>query len=190
MGQRQEAHGTTHIRPKHHWLLDIPMQIARDGVVIDAFVVERQHLLVKGVADNVRNTTSFERSVTAGTLNASFERAKEATCGDYLLGARGPLPGCRGVLVADRMTVFGFDVVVGDVVSRGQADAGIVAGCYQEGDGTLGALVETTLTRRRLSLHSSLVARSGTVQAWASTGLNLCLAWRKTGDLDLVVVCR
>ena len=35
------------IKPKHHWLMHVPQQIARDNAVIDAFVIERQHLLVK-----------------------------------------------------------------------------------------------------------------------------------------------
>lgn len=41
------AYGVAHIKPKHHWLLDISAQVARDNIMLDLFVVERQHLLVK-----------------------------------------------------------------------------------------------------------------------------------------------
>ncbi len=40
----QEAYGKDALKPKHHWLLDIPSQLRRDGMILDAFVIERQHL--------------------------------------------------------------------------------------------------------------------------------------------------
>jgi hypothetical protein len=46
----KEAYGTELFKPKHHWQLDVPEQIGRDGLVLDAFVVERMHLVVKSVA--------------------------------------------------------------------------------------------------------------------------------------------
>jgi hypothetical protein len=48
----QATYGTASVKPKHHWLLDLAAQIRRDGLVVDAFVIERQHLLVKGVAEH------------------------------------------------------------------------------------------------------------------------------------------
>ena len=47
----QAAHGDGSVRPKHHWQLDVPRQLARDNLVLDAFVIERTHLAVKAVAD-------------------------------------------------------------------------------------------------------------------------------------------
>lgn len=55
--QIEEAHGIRHILPKHHWMLDIPAQLVRDGLIADAFVIERQHLTVKVCA---RHTASFD----------------------------------------------------------------------------------------------------------------------------------
>lgn len=75
------AYGSWFIKPKHHWLLDIPPQMHRDNLIIDAFVIERNHLVVKAVAENVRNTSTFERSVLAGMLNAQFRKASDAMTG-------------------------------------------------------------------------------------------------------------
>jgi hypothetical protein len=57
------AYGSRFIKPKHHWQMDVAMQILRDGLVLDAFVVERGHLAVKAVADKTKNTTNFEVGV-------------------------------------------------------------------------------------------------------------------------------
>eukprot|EP00974_Lingulodinium_polyedra_P045137 4329648-Lingulodinium_polyedra.AAC.1 len=42
------AYGAAFVKPTHHWLLDIPAQLHRDGPVLDAFVVERTRVVVKG----------------------------------------------------------------------------------------------------------------------------------------------
>lgn len=57
------AYGDQYIRPKHHWMLDVPDQVIKDGMVLDAFVLERHHSLVKAVADHIDNTVNFERKV-------------------------------------------------------------------------------------------------------------------------------
>ena len=72
------AYGTRHLKPKNHWLLDIPPQMSKNDVVLDAFVIERNHLLVKHVAENIRNTVCFERSVLSGAMNAQFRQASLA----------------------------------------------------------------------------------------------------------------
>lgn len=43
----QACYGTRWIRPKHHWFLHIPEQIEANNMVVDCFVVERQHLHVR-----------------------------------------------------------------------------------------------------------------------------------------------
>ena len=75
------AYGTEFLKPKHHWLLDIPAQFFRDDIVLDAFVIERLHLAVKGVAENIKNTTAFEMSVLSGLLNVQFRKAANAMDG-------------------------------------------------------------------------------------------------------------
>ena len=60
------VYGDGYIRPKHHWLMDTPPQFLRDAVVLDAFVIERTHLAVKVLAEHIKNTRTFERSVLSG----------------------------------------------------------------------------------------------------------------------------
>ena len=93
----QIAYGSVCIKPKHHWMMDIPAQLVRDQCVIDAFIIERTHLVVKGIADNVRNTSCFEQSVLSGVTTRAFENAAVAKAGDGLVGRCAPsarLPRC------------------------------------------------------------------------------------------------
>lgn len=43
------AYGASHVKPKHHWQIDMASQLARDGLVLDAFIIERIHLQVKAL---------------------------------------------------------------------------------------------------------------------------------------------
>jgi hypothetical protein len=49
------AYGEGRIKPKHHWLWDVALQLLRDGLVLDAFVVERNHLSIKAFAQHCQN---------------------------------------------------------------------------------------------------------------------------------------
>ena len=65
------VYGDVYIRPKHHWMLDVPQQFRRDGAVLDAFVIERTHLRVKAVAEPIQNVRGFERSALASLLTTT-----------------------------------------------------------------------------------------------------------------------
>ena len=105
------AYGTAHLRPKHHWVMDVPAQLRRDGLVLDSFIVERIHLQVKSVAEHIRNTSCYERSVLAGVLNLQAQRLSKGLRQVGLEGARVPWPGTQDVLVSDRMGYLGLKVV-------------------------------------------------------------------------------
>jgi len=104
------AYGTTHMRPKHHWIMDIPAQLRRDGCVLDMFIIERLHLQVKAIAENVRNTIVFERSVLAGVSNLQAQRLATSFGDCGLEGREIRWPGARGVLVAERLSYLGLTV--------------------------------------------------------------------------------
>ena len=180
------AYGTALIKPKHHWQLDVPRQIERDGLVLDAFVIERTHLAVKAVADHVRNTSQYEASVLA-SLCTTVWRAKAELCGGgRLLGQVAPLPGCPDALVADRMEAMSIVITVGDVVLRG-GSVGVVAGCCLS-DGRLVALTQPAAVLRQVSDHSVGVNMSSTIEAWPVVEVRHCLAWREQADGSLLVV--
>ena len=159
---------------------------------MDCFIVERRHLLVKGIADFVDNTTTFEQTVMSGILNNSMRQVRELQPGDSLLGRTAPFPGCPGVDVTDKLSSKDAHVCRGDVVSL-SGNIGVVQACCREGDGTLSVLVETTAARRRLSPHSIEVLRTGQVEAWVADSIVPCIAWKNVGARELgelLVLCR
>ena len=64
------AYGESVARPKHHYALHLSKQIARDRFLLDTFVHERKHRLIKQEADIVDRLTHFERAVAAKVLHA------------------------------------------------------------------------------------------------------------------------
>ena len=47
------AHGEEHLKPKHHFSLRIPAQIARHGVLLDTFVLELKRKFLKQIGSDV-----------------------------------------------------------------------------------------------------------------------------------------
>lgn len=178
------AHGDRFVKPKHHWMLDVPRQIARDGVVLDAFVIERTHLAVKRVADMVQNTSTFEASVMASLTSEVWHSSREP--GQHgLVGRVAALPGVAAAFVADRMSVYHVEISIGDVVFRG-AVGGKVRACCQDGL-VLTAFVDVLAVVDRISDHSSMCAETGRLVVWEATDLTLAVAWRDTAGGILVV---
>ena len=128
----QRCYGNQHLKPKHHWLMDLGPQVRRDRMILDAFVIERQHLLVKSVAEHVRNTSKFEVSVLSSLINAQIRTVRELKMGDELMGRTSLLEGMPSVLVANKMAIHSFTVTVDEVVLRGH-EAGAVLACAHEG---------------------------------------------------------
>jgi hypothetical protein len=180
------AYGTRYVKPKHHWTLDVPAQILRDGCVLDAFIIERTHLLVKGIAEHVRNTSGYEKSVLSGVLSCAFKAAEVAQLGDSLLGRVASLPGHPNVQVADKMAIFTFEVAVDDVILRGDS-AGIVVACVLE-HGRLMAVVDVMVQVGVVSNHTRAFALSGTADVWLATEISHCIAWYSKPDGSFVVI--
>jgi hypothetical protein len=59
--------------PKHHCTMHLWSQFLEDGVMLDTWVLERMHLLLKTYAEGVKNTGSFEKSVV---VRATQERIR------------------------------------------------------------------------------------------------------------------
>jgi hypothetical protein len=100
------AYGTGFVVPKHHWQLDVADQLGRDGCVLDAFIIERLHLVVKAVAEPVKNTSCFERSVLSGVLNLSFHHIRKQQPMNGLGGRVRQWPGMPSVLVSTRLKIL------------------------------------------------------------------------------------
>ena len=181
------AYGTALMKPKFHWALDVPSQICRDRMVLDAFVIERTHLRVKAVAEHVRNTVSYERSVMASLATVCWQHAETDEFGNCLLGTTAPLTGIHGAWIADRMQVWSVEFSIDDMVSKSGGQVGSVVACCSF-DGRLFALVRPAVVASRPSDHSVLCRPSGDLEAWPERQLMLSLAWRSEPDGSILVI--
>ena len=163
------------IRPKVHWMLDIPAQLKRDRLIIDAFVIERQHLLVKRVSEHIKNLSQFEDSVLASVLVAQLHEAKELVVGDQLVGRTTPLDGCRDAMVANKLAIHSVEYSVDDVVARG-SDVGVIIACAIEA-GVLYALVSPFVLVDHVSRNTSKFSRTPGLAVWLAADIQHVLAW-------------
>lgn len=180
------AFGDRLVRPKHHWAFDVAQQVGDSDYVFDAFIVERLHLRVKGIADLVANTTAFERSVLSGVANEHIRRGQACQAGGGLLGAFAQHPQVPGVLVADRLELGGVRAAVGDYLFRSDIAGLVVACCLADGD--LSLVVDVCQKVRDLSTHSSLWRKGGARQAWPLAEVSECVSWLDAGDDGVVVI--
>jgi hypothetical protein len=179
------AYGTQAVRPKHHWMLDISGQLRRSQCVFDAFIIERNHLVVKAIAEQVDRTTVFERSVLTGLLNKmhSLEVSHEG-----LVGKRAKLPGSHNVLVADSMRRFGLDLAVGDVIRCCNA-FGIVRACVSELEVSVAIVALLEVVARPVGHYVKCkLTRDRTLEMWSPADIHQCKAWYVDSDSHLVVV--
>jgi hypothetical protein len=109
--------GSEHIKPKHHWALDVPDQLVRDGVLVDAFIIERRHLFIKHTAEPVDNTSNYEKTVIAASTGLALSEARKAApvVPHGLVGARKKL---SGMDCSRQLEAYGFSITIGDVVAN------------------------------------------------------------------------
>jgi len=184
MAAHIEAYGDGGIRPKHHWNLDVGDQLARDGVVLDAFVIERTHLKIKAVADSVENTSRFERSVLAGVLNNTWRESATGSWSHALLGS--PKQVAPNTCLSARMRVYGLTLSVNDVVWVGEK-CGSVRLCVLA-DAILYVLVEMYTAVGEHTRHWGQWAPSATHELWVAANVQTSLAWKVVADGVVVVI--
>ena len=180
-----EAYGTGSIRPKHHRMLHIPEQIQRRKWVVDAFIIERIHLVVKESFAYVNNPTDFEASLLRGSTLRQIERLKEKTFFG-LIGVKVPLRGFPGSVVAKQLHFEGMSVSVGDVVLR-DVVVGKVLACAEEDSGVF-VLVEVWEVVCMVTPHSHRCVTTDHVQAWPIEHVSQAAAWYEEGAQHVVVL--
>lgn len=180
------AYGTGSVRPKHHWNLDIPGQIVRDQLIIDMFIIERLHLKVKAVAEPIKNTSQFERSLLAGVLNYSMKPASDnASWSHALLGSVRSVG--NGVFASPKMRVHGLQIEVGDIVVASDR-CGLVLSCLLIGS-ILHVAVEALAREGVHTNHWGLWRPSSTCEVWVASEVRQCVAWKPAaGGATLVLL--
>ena len=187
MEAHQRAHGAEKIKPKAHWAFDVAEQLTQDDYLFDAFIIERLHLRVRNIAENIKLNHSFERSVLSGVLNDHARRALDANEGGGLIGAVAPLPQVDGAFVADKLEFGGFRVAVSDYVFRGE-ELGIVVACCVD-SAILYVIVDVLQQVSELSPHSSVWRHDGSRRfVWKVSEVSECLAWQQRPGSELLVV--
>ena len=83
--QHRQTYGEETMKPKHHWLLHLPSQLRRDGVLVDTFPLERLHRKVKTYAENCRAAEHYERSIVANCFLAHCRSFEQTPAVDGLL---------------------------------------------------------------------------------------------------------
>ena len=185
-----EAYGVGHVVPKHHWWLDIPAQLGRDSMVLDAFIIERQHLTVKAVAEHIKNTSVFERSLITSVCSLTANLARDAHFGNALLGGRAAPWLSPGAVVGPKMQTFGFTVTVHDVIFRSTTrDAGIVEACCGQED-HLFVMVDLLAAVARRGRHALCWKRAGRREVWPCEEVQHSLGWYAGADGSWAVLER
>jgi hypothetical protein len=184
----QGCYGSRHLKPKHHWMLDVGPQVRRDRMILDAFVVERQHLLVKAVAEHVKNTSQYEVSVLSSLLNVQIKTVRELDLSDQLVGRTSQLEGMPGVLVANKMAIHSFTVTVDEVVLKG-LEAGVVLACAREAL-ELFCFVAPMVKLAQVTEQAAKFRRTTTLAIWRAADLQHCIAWKEDADGAVLVLAR
>jgi hypothetical protein len=184
----QRCYGGQHLKPKHHWMMDLGPQVRRDRMILDAFVIERQHLLVKSVAEHVRNTSQFEVSVLSSLINVQIRTVRELKIGDELMGRTSHLEGMPGVQVSDKMAIHNFIVAVHEVVLRG-TQAGVVVACAREGP-ELFCFVAPMVKLASVTVQAVKFRKTTTLAVWRAVDLQQCIAWKEEPDGAVLVLAR
>ena len=178
------TYGTEKVRPKHHRMHHIPLQIARDKWVVDAFTMERLHLVVKESFSYLRNHADFEGSLLRGSMLRQIERLKDKLFFG-LAGRKVPLRGFPGCLAASEMNYAGMTIAARDVVFR-DGVAGRVIACAED-RGDLFLLVQVWASMAVITPHSQRWRTTDVAQAWPVYQITQAVAWYSDGD-DVVVL--
>ena len=187
MAAHVAEYGHDHIKPKTHWAFDICDQLAQDPWLFDAFVIERLHLRVKSIAENVKVLRQFEVSVLSGVLNAHARRAAGSLPGCGLLGRTISPPGEPEVLLSDHLELNGKVFAVGDCVLHGRELGSVVACCCNCHD--LFIFVDTWARVSQVSQHSSKWERSGSRRVcWRAADVQECVCWQCHSDGSLTLI--
>ena len=87
---RMAVYGKNDVKPKHHMMLHISEQFREDGVVLDCWVLERMHLLIKRFSDVQINTAQYEKSVIIRAVVDRTRMLQSKNTSDRLLGSSSP----------------------------------------------------------------------------------------------------
>jgi len=75
------AYGVAYLKPKHHFGMHVHEQALFDNLLLDCFVHERKHKLIKSVQQPIKTKESFEKSVITRVANCVMEMQQHTSHG-------------------------------------------------------------------------------------------------------------
>ena len=137
------AYGVENVRPKHHYALHLPAQYRRDRFVLDTFVHERKHRVIKAAFTHLVTLQTFERDGLARVTQEQTAALKDPGCFfvQGLLGKTedasevlGTALGSREVLVGQAVQYRSRKLTCNDIILAHAQAAVILACCLADGE--------------------------------------------------------
>ena len=103
------AFGVQSMIPKCHWLLHFARHLERWGHLLACFVTERKHKMLKRYANDLDNTSRFERSLMAEVVCHQLRALNDPNTFDVAIGLVKPQPAHRklaDVLMAEFQVAY------------------------------------------------------------------------------------
>ena len=188
----KRCYGEEHLKPKHHWMYDVAAAMARDAelmewlrnwTLVDAFVVERMHLRIRGPLEHIKNTRTLERSILAAVSTDQIRRLMERPNSDGLIGKTHR----EGLTVyAREIESLSLRICVGDIV-RNANKCGEVCACAVDDTGRRFVVVESFHLVNHLSDHSNRWQKTGVAEEWNVARCEQVAAWYFRDDHVVVL---
>ena len=126
-----EAYGVDEVIPKHHRAFHLPGQLLRDKQLIDCFVHERKHKIIKGQAGSITNTKSYERTTLLRVIVQQMVNMP-TTFANSILGRVEPFPelGLGAANISCELRFEGLHIFEGDLLVVDDSVV-IVIGCLE-----------------------------------------------------------
>ena len=180
MTAHKAAYGNGHLLPKHHWMFDVAEQLERSTLLLDNFVVERLHLRVKDLANQVDNLIRWEESVLTSLVTTQMKGRHQS----LKIGLRDPIlnSAVPGVRVSQGLrNALGARIAVGDFVVLHLTHVGQVEGCAEQRD-VLFLVVRVFALVENVSAQSSQYVPTRLQQVWPANQVRPAVAWYADGE--------
>ena len=188
MVSHKAEHGADRVKPKSHCAFDVADHLADDPVVVDTFTIERLYLRVRTAADHILELDGHEVSALARFINDQDRTRQEEGFACCLVGRTAPFPGLPSARIADSLEANGVHIATGDLVSRGEEMAKVVACAAELGE--LFVVCDPLALVVRSSPNSGVWCFTGTRCLWPVAGVCEVLVWKGLPGDRVEVVLR
>ena len=173
--------------PKFHFAKHLPLQ---GGFYVDTLVCERYHTRTKNIADPIKNTSSFERSVLSRALAGHLNLLQvEAVFGSALLQPTF-VDACIGhnAEFSKGMRWKGTEIHADDIV-RLNGHPCIVVGCFCS-QGAFGLLCQALVFVEEVTAAATRWTKEACTRSAFLDGVivRYCVCWAEQAD-DRVLIC-